>query len=652
MSAMERVRPSEPRVPVSPQLALRVAIIGGVALVMFGIVFFRLWYLQVLSGEQYVQQATANRSRPLPILPPRGEILDREGHAIATSHITNAVQIVPTLLPAAGAPRRRLYARLGGLLGMKPSYIEELVVHGRKNVPYANVTIKTDAGREALTVLAERQHEFPGVTQQPVSIRAYPYRDLSSQVLGYVGQVSPEDLKRSVFRGVKQGSVVGQTGLEYYYDRYLRGKAGAQKVQVNAAGQPVAPGKPEPPVEPVAGYDLKLTIDRGLQQEGEAGLAQTISSGTGDAGAFVALDPRNGQVLAMGSSPGYDPNVFARPQTEAQYDALVGRNGGPAPLFDRAAMGGYPTGSTFKPITAMAALQAGIITPQTSMGGGLCVHIGNLCLHNAGHVDLGNQSLINALKISEDTYFYEVGAMSNSGRSIQTMGHELGLGAPTGIDLPEEQTGIVPDAAWRAGRDRLQRECEHRPHRHPCQIADGRPWTVGDNVNLAVGQGDLLASPLQMAVVYSTLANALMHEGEGTVVRPHLAMEIDDQQGRLIRTISAPPVRRVHLDYADLQAVMTGLREAASEPGGTSADVWRGFGRTVYGKTGTAEHSSETDQGWYLCYLPDSRRPIVLAVTVERGGFGDQSAAPVARLMASKWFGKPLKFVHGSSTDR
>ncbi len=652
MSTMERLRPSESRLPVSPQLALRVAIMGGLALVMFGIIFFRLWYLQVLSGEQYVQQANANRVRPLPILPPRGEILDREGRAIATSHITNAVQIVPAQLPPAGHARRRLYARLGLLLGMKPSYIEELVVHGRKNVPYANVTIKTDAGREALTVLAERQHEFQGVTQQPVSIRAYPDRYLSSQVLGYVGQVSEPELRRSVFRGVKQGSVVGQTGIEYYYDRYLRGKAGDQKVQVNAAGLPVAANTPIAPVEPVAGYDLKLTIDQGLQREAEAGLAQSIGSGTGDAGAFVALDPRNGQVLAMGSSPGYDPNVFARPQTEAQYDQLAGRGGGLAPLFNRAAMGGYPTGSTFKPITAMAALQAGLITPSTTMGGGLCVHIGNLCLHNAGHVDLGDQSLISALKISEDTYFYEVGALANSGRSIQRMARQLGLGAPTGIDLPEEQTGIVPDAAWRARRDRLQRECEAHRHHNPCQIADGRPWTVGDNVNLAVGQGDLEASPLQMAVVYSTLANALMHGGEGTVVRPHLGMEIDDPQGRLIRALSVAPVRHVHLNYADLQAVMTGLREAAMEPGGTSADVWRGFGRTVYGKTGTAEHATETDQGWYLCYLPDPRRPIVMAVTVEQGGFGDVSAAPVARLMASKWFGKPLKFVHGSSTDR
>ena len=190
MSALERARPSDPRVPVSPQLALRVAVLGGVAMAMFAIIFFRLWYLQVLSGEQYVQQANANRVRDLPIPAPRGQILDREGQPIVTSRVTNAVQIVPSALPPPGAPRLALYRRLGALLGMSAAHIEALVVRGRTAVPYAPVTIKTDAGPGVLTVLAERQNDFPGVVQQPVSIRTYPYGDMAAQVLGYVGQVS------------------------------------------------------------------------------------------------------------------------------------------------------------------------------------------------------------------------------------------------------------------------------------------------------------------------------------------------------------------------------------------------------------------------------------------------------------------------------
>jgi penicillin-binding protein 2 len=729
MSSLERLRPSEPRSPVSPQLALRVALIGGLALVMFGLIFFRLWYLQVLSGDQYVQEANANGRRPISIAAPRGQILDRSGVPLVTDHVTNAVQIVPGSLPkvvlgqvakyqkalavseqatvaagvrlkrlqveltpshrhatatqrhelrvlareaehvrpvpvpplpATAVSTRRLFDRLGGVIGLRASTIEQRVIQGIAVMPYANVTVKTDAGRGALTVLAERHNEFPGVTQQPVSISAYPDRNLAAQVLGYVGQVSETELTKPAFRGVKEGTVVGQTGLEYYYDRYLRGKPGIQRIQVNASGQPQPPSVPLPTTEPISGYDLKLTLDLKLQQEGEKALTETIGGGTGDAGAFVALDPRNGAVLAMGSTPSYDPNVFARPLSESEYDSLIGSNatgGVPGGLFNRAAAGGYPTGSTFKPITAMAALQAGLITPGTTMGGGQCAHIGNECLYNAGHVDLGDQNLISAIKISEDTYFYEVGQIANNspvdhGQSIQRMARELGLGHPTGIDLPEEQPGIVPDPAWREHQNSLERACERRRHIPYCGIVgEVRPWSEGDNVNLAVGQGDLLASPLQMAVAYSTLANAYMHEGNGTVVRPHLGMELDDPQGRLIRALSAKPIRHVHLNYGDLQAVMTGLREAASEAGGTSEDVWQGFGRAVYGKTGTAQHNNESDQGWYLCYLPDAKRPIVLAVTVERGGFGDASAAPIARLMASEWFGKSEKLVHGSNTD-
>jgi len=240
MTALEPVHPSEPRLPVSPQLALRVAVLGGLAMAMFAIIFFRLWYLQVLSGEQYVQKANANRARDLAIAAPRGQVLDREGQPIVASRTTNAVQIVPSALPPPGAPRFALYRRLGSLLGMTAGRIEALVVKGRTALPYAPVTIKTDAGQGVLTVLAERQSEFPGVTQQPVSIRSYPYGPMAAQVLGYVGQVSGPELKMRAFRGVKQGTVVGQEGLEYYYDRYLRAIASLRLSKLAARAKAAA----------------------------------------------------------------------------------------------------------------------------------------------------------------------------------------------------------------------------------------------------------------------------------------------------------------------------------------------------------------------------------------------------------------------------
>ncbi|HEY2142587.1 MAG TPA: penicillin-binding protein 2 [Solirubrobacteraceae bacterium] len=666
MSAIERLRPRDPHMPVSPQLALRVAALGTLAMVMFAIVFFRLWYLQVLSGEQYVQQADANRARSLPIPAPRGQILDREGRPIVTSRTTNAVQIVPSALPPEGAQRRALYRRLGAVLKMRPARIRELVIADSSAVRYAPVTVKTDAGRGALTVLAERQNEFPGVVQQPVSIRAYPFGEMGAHLVGYVGQVSKPELEKQAFHGVKQGTVVGQEGLEYYYDRYLRGRAGVQRVEVNAAGNPVPSNLA--PSQPLAGHSLKVTLDVGLQREGEKALLEGIERAQAGgkpavAGAFTALDPRNGEVLAMGSYPSFDPNKFAKPLTKREYALLKGpahatAGSGPvARLTDRAVNGTYPTGSTFKPITAMGALEGGVLDPNAALGAGKCIYVSTQAFCNSGKAEFGALDLVNALRVSSDTYFFQVGENANSrGESIQRMARELGIGEPTGIDLPSEIKGVVPDRAWRAGVAQAEVRCESARHVRSCGISDGRPWSVGDNMHLAVGQGDLITSPLQMAVAYSTLANAYMHQGYGTVVRPHLGMEIDESKGGLVQSLSFPPVRHVRLNYSNLSLVMEGIHDAASQPGGTSFDVWRGWDQgqhPVYGKTGTAQHGVKgeftEDQSWYMCYVADPKRPIVIAVTVEQGGFGAETAAPIARLLASQWFGKPKQFVAGTS---
>jgi penicillin-binding protein 2 len=703
-----------------------VAILGSIALVMFGIIFFRLWYLQVLTGEQYVQQAQANDQRGLPIAAPRGSIVDRSGTPIVTSSVTNAVQILPSALPAsvkeeavtyqkavaaAGAeyatakerlkvfeddlrdskhranaseraelgvlhqqahlhhvaipplPRsavhlRHLYDRLAPVIGLSPRLIDERVIAGIVALPYAPVTIKTDAGLAARTLIGERHNEFPGVRQEPVSIRQYPYGEMAAQLLGYVGLLGKEQLKQASFRGVQQGTVVGQEGLEFYYDRYLRGRPGERKVQVNAFGEPEPTALPLR--VPVAGHSLRLSLDLGLEQEGEKALRQGISNAQAagkpaTGGAYVAMDPRNGQILATGSYPSFNPNVFAKPLTPSQYEKLIGGNeAGGGPLFNRATEGAYPTGSTFKPITAMAALEGGVITPSEGLGAGSCITAGKEQFCNAGHEDYGAVGLVEALKVSSDTYFFETGERANShGNVIQEMAHRLGVGQETGIDLPKEFPGVVPDRKWREERNKLQLQCLHGPHKLPCAyVAEVRPWSQGDDMQVAVGQGDLLTDPLQMAVAYSTLANAYMHEGRGTVVRPHLGMEIDDSKGGLVQELTSQPTGHVHLNYTDLSLVMEGIHDAASQPGGTSAAVWAGWNQAqhpVYGKTGTAQHTGKVDQSWYMCYIADPTHPIVIAVTVEQGGFGAETAAPIARLIASKWFNQPEKFVAGSS---
>jgi penicillin-binding protein 2 len=720
MSTIEPVRRRDPRVPVSPQLALRVTIIGGVAMVMFGVIFFRLWFLQVLSSEQYVQQADANRARELPIAAPRGAILDSEGQSIAGSTVTNAVQIVPDELPsgisaqvteyqasldAAEAVRRKAVARLSGfeaalggvrrlkhaqrlelerlqratgpphvavpalprsavklkrlfdrlsrVIGVSPRTIDERVVEGTTATPYAQVTIKTAAGRQALTVLGERANEFPGVEQEPVAIREYPDGEMAAQILGYVGQISEPELKMPAFRGVKQGTIVGQAGLEYYYNQYLQGKPGIKRVAVNAEGQPV-PSKLAP-TAPKAGHTLQTTLNLHLQRASEKALLEGMEHARAGgkpaiAGAFVALDPLNGEVLAMGSAPSFNPNRFAKPLTYAEYDELTGRNGEePGRLTDLADEGEYPTGSTFKPITAMAALEADVITPSEGLGAGQCIYVSTEPFCNAGHADYGAATLVEALKESSDTYFFTVGELANEhgGEVIQKKAHELGVGEPTGIDLPSEFPGVIPDPKWLAEQNALEAKCMRAHHGHPCYIVaePGAPWTVGYNMDLAVGQGELLTDPLQMAVAYSALANAYRNGGEGTVVTPHLGKQIDESNGSLLQTLRFPS-RHVHLNYEDLSLVMEGIHEAATAPGGTSTEVWAGWDQQedpVYGKTGTAERAGHVEQSWYMCYLGNAQRPIVIAVTVEEGGFGAGPPPPRA------WYGKPKKFIAGSS---
>jgi penicillin-binding protein 2 len=566
-------------------------------------------------------------------------------------------------LPRSAVHARSLFQRLAPVIGISPRTIYERVIAGITQLPYAPVTVKTDAGPAALTVLSERKNEFPGVRQEAVAIRRYPYGELAAQVLGHVGQVSEGELKLKAFRGVQQGTVVGQEGLEFYYDRYLRGRPGWRRVQVNALGQ--AEPTPLAPVEPIAGHSLRLSLDLGLEREGERALREGIAHAQAagkpaDAGAYVAIDPRNGQIFAIGSYPSFNPNIFAKPLDPAQYDALAGVGSSGGPLTDRAVNGTYPTGSTFKPITAIAALEGGVINTSEAFGPGPCVAVGGESFCNAGHAALPAMALVEALKVSSDTYFFEVGRRANSyGDVIQRMAHRLGVGQQTGIDLPEEITGVVPDRQWLAQRNREELQCRRARRAASCGLLaePGAPWTVGYNMQLAVGQGDLLTDPLQMAVAYSTLANAFMSEGHGHVVRPHLGMEIDSSTGRLVQTLGFPAMRRVDLSYSDLSAVMEGIHEAASQPGGTSADVWAGWDQAknpVYGKTGTAQHEGKEDQSWYMCYLADPQggRPIVIAVTVEQGGFGAETAAPIARLIASKWFAAPERFVAGASKTR
>ncbi|MEA2250105.1 MAG: penicillin-binding protein 2 [Solirubrobacteraceae bacterium] len=665
--------------PITPQLALRVAVMGGIAFVLFAIIFFRLWYLQVLSGDQYLQQARDNRVRQLRVQAPRGDIVDRNGNVLVENRVATVVTLDPERLPVAErnaaatwgqqmtargkrpkgqrgptvpipapatADLAARFERLGRVVGMSPGTIQERVVHSLALIPYASITIKVDVDIPVRNYLAERADEFPGVDVQRRYLRRYPEGSLAAQLVGTTGEIDSTELRQKRFKGVPQGTIIGKDGIERAYDQYLRGVDGSTKITVDALGRPkqVTEGR-----NPVSGRQLETSLDLGLQRTGQKYLAQAIGQGTGTAGAFVALDPRDGKVLALGSNPTFDPSVLSRPISQAQFDRLFGDKFG-APHFNRAIGGAYPTGSIFKPITALAGLASGVITPSTPIQDTGCIKVGaahqSYC--NAKHEALGTVTMQSAISKSSDVYFYTVGERLNAlaGQPLQRWARQLGLDHTTGIDVPGEFGGNVPDAAWRDSVNRAEAVCRARKHR-PCGLADGtnRPWTVGDEVNLAVGQGDLQATPLQMAVAYAAIENG------GRVVRPHLGVAIQDSGGRLLQRIEPGASRQVKLDPIALQTIQAGLHEATLS--GTSADVFRGWPQSqypVFGKTGTAERGvGHRDQSWYVCYVPDPVRPIVLAVTVENGGFGAEAAAPVARTILSKWFNVPIKFIAGKS---
>jgi penicillin-binding protein 2 len=715
----ERVR------PITPQLAWRVAVLGGIAFVLFAIVFFRLWYLQVLTGDQAVSKARDNRYRKVRIEAPRGDIVDRNNVKLVRTKPAAVVQIVPSLLPEpvreqadeyrqalAAAERDRLqaldrytayarqlrddgrentkaerderrrlrelsrkarkvdippapasepevlelYRRVGEVLHVRPTTIHERVIRGIADAPYSNITVRTDVPLEQVNYMRERPEYFPGVVVAKRYLRRYPHGDLAAQLFGTVSEVTDAQLEMEKYKGIEQGTRIGQSGLEERYDKYLRGVDGYSNVVVDAFGsrdeqRPVSVRNPQ------QGQRLKLTIDYQLQTAGDQALEQAIANSEHqtNAGAWVAMDPRDGSILGMGSKPGFDASVFARPITQKTYDFLTSDETG-APLLNRVTESGYPTGSTFKPVTALAALDEGLINPRTTMNDTGHLKVGTQEYQNAKEASFGVINVSDALKVSSDIFFFQLGAWANDrNRVIQRWAKRLGFGRKTGIDVPGEAPGLVPDAKWRNGAFERYKQCVEKaglqigttPALYKCGGIE-KPWTQGDNVNLAVGQGDLQATPLQLAVAYSAIAN------NGTIVRPHLGNAIEDGNGVKLQDLRYKPRRKIKINPRDRQVVLDGLRRAANEEEGTSADVFAGWsGPTVYGKTGTAERYPNPDQAWYACFVKDGGRPIVVIVTIEKGGFGAATAAPAARMILSEWFDvKDREFHAGTSVTR
>jgi penicillin-binding protein 2 len=583
-----RIQPVFTRPKHRKGTALRVAVIGGIGLVLFAALFFRLWSLQVVTGDKYLAEANDNRTREITVRAPRGRILDRDGNVLVDNRTSMALELDPLQIPSEPPDRRELFTSIADVLSrdvkwVQNRYREEL----KSNPPGSPITLLRNVDDDIVYYLQENQASYPEIQVNRVFVRRYPQGLRAAHLLGSVGEATAEDLEVPENGDLEAGDSLGKAGIEQTYDRTLRGENGLTRIQVDSVGR-------------VKGQLLSETP--------------------------VTMDVENGEVLGMASNPTFDPSIFTRPLTQAQVDGLWDEDQG-APMFNRAIGGAYPVGSVYKPITAIAGLDAGSITPSTVVQDNGQIEISDQIFTNAGSEPHGPVDLRRAMEVSSDVYFYLLGADMNGTNKLQSWSREFGIGQTTGVDLPGESGGLLPTPAW---RNDLFAKGE-----------TDRPWAIGDNVQLAIGQGDLQADPLQMAVAYAALGNG------GSIVKPHTALQVEDAAGRVVDEFEPEINRTIDIDPVARETIMAGLNDAAQSPEGTSYGVFGGFPIPVAGKTGTAERPPNGDQSWYVVLAPYPNPKIVTAVTVEQGGFGADTAAPIALEVLSAYFNREAKAVSG-----
>jgi penicillin-binding protein 2 len=634
-----------------PQVSLRIAVLGAIVLVAFAALFLRLWALQVLSGSQYQAAAQNNQLRTIRVPAPRGPIVDRNGVVLVTNRVTSSVQVWPGDLPDGSAERRLVLRRLARVLELPPAELEARVA--RASSPLDPVTVKHLVERDQIAYLSERRSAFPGVTVVRSHLRSYPFGALGAHVLGHVGEVSQAQLERRP--ELRHGDQAGRAGVESVYDAFLRGESGAARLRVDSHGR--ARTNVFLAEQPQPGNALRLTLDVGLQRAAEEGLEWGISLARGsdcygcwsaNAGAIVALDPHTGEVLALASRPTYHPAVYAGIVRERTLDAwgLTPAKAEQAnyPALNRATAGAYPPGSTFKPVTAIAAIQERLVHPNDAVPCTPTYERFQQVFNNWDPYISMAMALPTALAASCDTYFYELGYRfyklpPDRGSPLQEWATRLGFGARTGIDVPPEEAGLLPTPSWR--RRTFETELD-------------RAWKPGDSIQLAIGQKDLLVTPLQMARFYALLANG------GKLVTPHVTSLVEQprQGGRMpavLRRFLPPSPRAVGVEPAALSAIADGLLLATHASFGTSTAVFGSYPIAIAGKTGTAEKVVDgalRDQSWWCGWGPADATPeLVTCAVIENGGHGSTAAAPAALRVFEEYFGVPAGPLQLEETD-
>jgi penicillin-binding protein 2 len=614
-------------------VAVRIALIGAAALVLMGVLIARLWFLQVIGGQDYAAAAQRNAIREVEIQAPRGLITDRDGKVLVDNRPGNDVVAVPKdLADLSDERRQRILRRLARVT--RTPYPEILAkvtppadpVALKQWNPFRPVVLAADVGPAVQQDLAERRQQYPGVTLQTSYVRAYPHGTAAAHILGFTGVIYEKQARQYRRLGYQGNERVGQAGLELQYEQYLRGTKGFNKYEVDATGEPTGRGLFES-VPPRPGRALRLAIDLPTQLRLEDELRAKVKISTSShAAAGVAMDPRTGEILALASNPPFSPNAF---ETGNQKRIAQYNNDKYLPSFDRAISGRYPAGSTYKAVTAVGALQEKLLAPTAYLNSPSSINIYGTDFPNFDKAFHGPIQLPTALEVSSDTFFYQLGKKFYDGPTDgqQRWGHRFGFGAKTGIDIPGEAAGIVPDKAYK-------REL----FKNPKKFADfERSWLPGDDVNLSVGQGFLQMTPLQLASAYAAIANG------GTVVTPTLARDVVAPDGTIERRLAAArPTRKLPVSAANLDLVRRGLYNVANGGQGTAYEVFHNVpdGFKVAGKTGTAENfrgnTQLEDHSWFVGYAPFDDPKIVVAIIIENGGTGASGAAPaVCQVMAT-----------------
>ena len=583
----------------------RANLIKYLILGIFFILFLKIFYLQVFSYGFYKQMSDKNRIRLIPQPAPRGIIKDRNGKSLAINRASFTVSVIPYEV-------KNLTHTLSILSKILKTDYQELFKKveeaGVKSFP--PVKLQQDLDFSTLSQIAEKSEELGGVIYQIEPLRQYPKQNWASHLLGYVSEISKAELEKLARLNLRQGVYIGKDGVEKKYDEYLRGKEGYNFLEVTASGRILGPLKDKMPEEPLPGLELKLTIDSELEAIAESALANY------PAGAIVALDPQTGEILCAASYPGFDANMFLSTLTPELWKKISTAPN--FPLIDRCFQGTYPPGSIAKIITAGAALEAGLITKETRFspchGSFTFGRRTFKCWKPEGH---GQLNLIDAMAQSCDVYFYQLGLKVGIDR-ISKISSACGWGKKLGVDLPDENSGLVPSIAY-----------------YDKKYGAGK-WPRSLVLNIAIGQGEFLTTPLQVAALYAALGN------QGIMYQPYIVKEIISPTQRLVTTKNI--IRQLPFSPKTLEILNQGLQSVVHSAEGTG-QVARVEGIKTAGKTGTAQNPFGLEHAWFVGYAPADYPKIAVVVLLENTGHGGEFAAPVAKKIMEAYLKQAVQIV-------